>query len=257
MSSPKPFEMQLLGRTQDLLSAFSQRYAPNQVEARFQALEAAAARMGTHDLAAFHRVFGHKTIAPISTLMKVGAELVAEIEKCGIPPALALSALARESLEDSQQRSTGAYHTDFRLAQRVAKLAAPGLNESSRVIDVACGAGILLAALTMEVCGPDRKKTAAWFRNSVFAADLSEVPLRGALISLAALTDDMNALVEMRSHWVSGDSLLMDDQVWSAMAPEGFDAIVANPPWENTPRRPCRCWRASPPSPRPTAAAIF
>lgn len=232
MSSPRPFEMQLLGRTQDLLSAFSQRYSPNQVEARFQALEAAAARMGTHDLAAFHKVFGHKTIAPISTLMKVGAELVAEVEKCGIPPALALSALARESLEDSQQRSTGAYHTDFRLAQRVAKLAAPGLNESSRVIDVACGAGILIAALTMEVCGPDRKKTAAWFRNSVFAADLSEVPLRGALISLAALTDDMNALAEMRSHWVSGDSLLMDDQVWSAMAPDGFDAIVANPPWE-------------------------
>ena len=232
MSAPRPLEVQLLAGANELLWEFAQEFGPKADEARFQALEATAARMGTHDLADFHRAFRRKSITSIKALTAVGAAMVAEIEKTGIPPALALSALAREVLGYSSQRNTGAYHTDFRLAQRVAQLAAPGLDENSRVIDPACGAGILLTALTIEVCGADRKKTADWLRHCVCAADLSEAPLRGALISLASLTDDIDALVAMRARWIAGDSLMTDDRAWTAMAPEGFDAVVANPPWE-------------------------
>lgn len=232
MSAPRPLEVQLLASANELLWVFARDFGAKADEARFQALEAVSARMGTHDLADFHHAFGRKTITSIEALNSVGAALLAEIEKTGIHPSLAVSALAREVLGHSSQRTTGAYHTDFRLAQRVAKLAAPGLDESSRVIDPACGAGILLTALTIEVCGADRKRTANWLRHCVCAADLSQAPLRGALISLASLTDDIDALVAMRARWLEGDSLMMDAGAWKAMAPDGFDAVVANPPWE-------------------------
>ena len=154
------------------------------------------------------------------------------IEKSDLEPALAVSALAREDLTTSAKKATGAYHTDYRLARRLARSVAPGLSEASRVIDPACGAGMLLAALTLEVCGRDRKRTAEWLRQSVCAADLSDGPLRGALITLACLTNDVSALRTMRARWFAGDSLLAGAEVWATMAPEGFDAIVANPPWE-------------------------
>ena len=232
MSSPTTVEAQLLARARRLVCEFATSFGREAVEARFQVLEAAAARMGTHDLADFHAAFGRNTITSLTRLEAMGALLIEEIDRTGIPGALALSALAREDLSKANQKRTGAYHTDFRLARRIAELAAPGLNVGSRVIDPACGAGILLAALTIEVCGTDRKMTADWLRHSVCAADISDVPLRGALISLASLTDDIDALVEMRKRWITGDSLLADPGTWATMAPNGFDAVVANPPWE-------------------------
>jgi hypothetical protein len=36
----------------------------------------------------------------------------------------------------------------------------------------------------------------------------------------------------MRAHWLSGDSLMCRADDWQAMAPGGFDAVIANPPWE-------------------------
>ncbi|EBX2782208.1 restriction endonuclease, partial [Salmonella enterica subsp. enterica serovar Hadar] len=56
--------------------------------------------------------------------------------------------------------------------------------------------------------------------------------LRAALLSLASFTDDVEALRAMRARWYCGDSLMADREVWTAMAPEGFDAVIGNPPWE-------------------------
>src|SRR5690606_28191154 len=98
--------------------------------------------------------------------------------------------------------------------------------------DPACGAGILLAALVLEVCGNDRRAAARLLRHGVCAADLSATSLRGALLSLASLTDDLGSLVHMRSRWLLGDSLLLPTSKWREMAPGGFDGIIANPPWE-------------------------
>lgn len=201
-------------------------------EARFQVLEAAACRLGSHGLAAYFESFHRVPVAPLDRLESAAAELLTAIEESGIEPAFVLSALAREQLTEGRQRSTGAYHTDYRLARRLAKSVAVDLTDQSRVIDPACGAGILLVALTLEVCGHDRRSTARFLRNGVYAADLSDIPLRGALLALASLTDDLSAVVEMRSHWLSGDSLLRSAEDWNTVAPEGFDAIIANPPWE-------------------------
>lgn len=188
--------------------------------------------MGSHNLGDYFEAFGCAPITKFEVLEEAAADLISLIDQTGIEPGLVLSALAREELNLSDQRETGAYHTDFRLARRLARSIAMDLCPGSRVIDPACGAGILLVALTLEVCGHDRRATAQFLRNGVYAADLSSVPLRGARLALASLTDDLGAVIEMCQHWIAGDSLLLASEEWHQIAPGGFDAIIANPPWE-------------------------
>jgi len=195
-------------------------------------LEAVSARFGGFDLAAFHEAFGIQSKRPAAELLELAASVASAIERSPIHPALALSALAREALHEWDRKNTGAYHTDFRLATRLAQLAAPTLTHKSKVIDPASGAGILLAALTHAVCGMDRAKAAHWLAHGVCAADLSANSLRAAMLSLASFTDDVAALKAMRARWYCGDSLMADRKVWAAMAPDGFDAVIGNPPWE-------------------------
>lgn len=233
MSAPRPLEDECLAPVDEALTrAVGGGYGPASFELRLQILEAAAARFGGFDLAAFHRAFGVKSKRPVAALLELAAPVASAIGRLPIHPALALSALAREALHEQDRKSTGAYHTDFRLAVRLAQLAAPRLTYKSKVIDPASGAGILLAALTQAVCGMDRAKTAYWLAHGVCAADLSANSLRAALLSLASFTDDLAALKAMRDRWYCGDSLMADRKVWAAIAPEGFDAVIGNPPWE-------------------------
>jgi Eco57I restriction-modification methylase len=201
-------------------------------EARFQLLEGVASRVGGFDLLAYWRQFGTTPVKSLDTCLKAARHVIEAIEQSGIPPALAVSALARETLETSDRRTAGAYHTDFRLAQHLARRLTPRLTPGARVIDPACGAGMLLAALMSEACGADRRLAAEWLAWGVNAADISSQALRGCLLSLACLTDDLHALVQMRARWFLGDSLLCSADTWGAMAPKGFDAVIANPPWE-------------------------
>ena len=233
MSAPRPVEAEYLSPAEAALTrAVGGGHGPASFELRLQLLEAASARFGGFDLAVFHEAFGTKSKRSAAELLELAAPVASAIERSPIHPALALSALAREALHEQDRKSTGAYHTDFRLATRLAQLAAPKLTHKSRVIDPASGAGILLAALTHAVCGMDRAKTAHWLAHGVCAADLSANSLRAALLALASFTDDVSALKAMRSRWHCGDSLMADRKVWAAMAPEGFDAVIGNPPWE-------------------------
>jgi len=233
MSAPRPLEAEYLAAADLALSKAATSGARGEdFELRLQVLEAASARFGGFNLAAFHETFGIKSKRSHVELMELAAPVAAAIERSPIHPALALSALAREALHEQDRKSTGAYHTDFRLAGRLAQLAAPKLTHESRVIDPACGAGILLAALTHAVCGMDRAKVSHWLSNGVCAADLSANSLRAALLSLASFTDDLHALKAMRARWYCGDALMASQKVWSQMAPGGFDAVVGNPPWE-------------------------
>lgn len=233
MSAPRPVEAEYLAPAEAALTrAAGGRHGPTSFELRLQVLEAASARFGGFDLAAFHEAFGVRSTKPAAELLELAATVASAIERTPIHPALALSALAREALQEQDRKSTGAYHTDFRLATRLAQLAAPKLTHKSKAIDPASGAGILLAALTHAVCGMDRAKTAHWLSHGVCAADLSANSLRAALLSLASFTDDLDALKSMRARWYCGDSLMADRKVWTAMAPEGFDAVIGNPPWE-------------------------
>lgn len=233
MSAPRPVEAEFLSPAEAALTrAVGGGHGPASFELRLQVLEAASARFGGFDLAAFHEAFEVKSRRPAAALLELAAPVASAIERSPIHPALALSALAREALHEQDRKSTGAYHTDFRLATRLAQLAAPTLNHKSRVIDPASGAGILLAALTHAVCGMDRAKAAHWLAHGVCAADLSANSLRAALLALASFTDDVSALKAMRKRWYCGDSLMADRKVWTTMAPEGFDAVIGNPPWE-------------------------
>lgn len=233
MSAPRPVEVEYLSLAEAALTrAVGGGHGPTSFELRLQVLEAVSARFGGFDLAAFHEAFGTKSKRSAAELLELAAPVASAIERSPIHPALALSALAREALHEQDRKNTGAYHTDFRLATRLAQLAAPKLTHKSRVIDPASGAGILLAALTQAVCGMDRAKTAHWLAHGVCAADLSANSLRAALLALASFTDDVSALKAMRARWYCGDSLMADRTVWSAMAPEGFDAVIGNPPWE-------------------------
>ena len=232
MSAPRPLELEHLSFAESVLSKIIEKYKGDAFEIRLQILESASARFGGFDLKTFYKVFGIKIYLPIHELLEASVAIVNAIERSPIPPALALSALARESLHEQDRKSTGAYHTDFRLAKRLAELAAPRLSYKSYVIDPACGAGILLAALTIEVCGVDRTKTSEWLAHCVCAADLSANSLRATLLSLASFTDDIEALKTMRARWYCGDSLMADETVWKSMAPHGFDAVIGNPPWE-------------------------
>ncbi|PCM45557.1 Eco57I restriction-modification methylase domain-containing protein [Marinobacter sp. ANT_B65] len=233
MSAPRPLEAEYLAPAEAALTkAVGGSQGPLSFELRLQVLEATSSRFGGFDLAAFHKAFGVQSKRPAAELLELSAPVASAIERSPIHPALALSALARETLHENDRKNTGAYHTDFRLASRLAQLAAPKLTYKSKVIDPAGGAGILLAALTHAVCGMDRAKAAHWLAHGVYAADLSVNSLRAALLSLASFTDDVAALKTMRSHWYCGDSLMAEDKVWAAMAPEGFDAVIGNPPWE-------------------------
>jgi hypothetical protein len=233
MSAPRPVEAECLAPAEAALTdAVNGRHDPASFELRLQVLEATSARFGGFNLDAFHKAFGVESKKPSATLLDLAAPMAGAIERSGIHHALALSALAREVLQEQDRKSTGAYHTDFRLATRLAELAAPKLTYESKAIDPASGAGILLAALTYAVCRADRTKIAHWLAHGVSAADLSANSLRAALLSLASFTDDLEALKTMRARWYCGDSLMADPQVWAAMAPDGFDAVIANPPWE-------------------------
>ncbi|MGU3420820.1 Eco57I restriction-modification methylase domain-containing protein [Methylobacterium sp. D54C] len=201
-------------------------------EARFQILEAGASRLGGFDLTAFQSAFACRPVASVGRLMDLGRDLVSSIDGSGVPPALALSSLAREPLTKSRQRTDGAYHTDHRLAQHLADAVRDWLKPGALVLDPACGAGMLLAAVALAACGSDRMLASEWMAYSVHAADLSAAALRGTLLSLASLTNDVDALHAMRSRWQVHDSLLVPRERWLALAPGGFDVVVGNPPWE-------------------------
>src|SRR3569833_420336 len=154
MSSPQPYETELLASAEAALSAAAGRSMS--FELRLQVLEAAASLFGGFELADFHRRFGVKPLRPSKELLVAGEKVAIQLRLLPYPAALGLCALAREPLTSQAQRASGAYYTDFRLAQSVARRIRANLTIASKVADPAAGAGILLAAMAMELCGQDK-----------------------------------------------------------------------------------------------------
>lgn len=232
MKSRKTVETERLRPVEHLLTALAKNQATSSSEARFQLLEACAARVGGFDLDAYQHSFGVRPARKVSELMDDARVLVQALERTGIPTALCLSALARDSCDQHYQRRHGVYHTDFRLALHLARTVEPQLEPGVTVLDPACGAGMLLAAVCTIACSSGQTPTGDWLARSVYAADLSENAIRGTLLSLASLTDEIDALESMRANWRVHDSLLTPDQEWHNLARDGFNVVVANPPWE-------------------------
>lgn len=225
-------ESQLLKKAEAHIFKCLAAYSADPGEMRFQLLEAASSRIGGYEFREFRAYWKVEDFVPPARLLDDAKVLVHLLDESGIHPALCLSALAREALDHASQRDSGAYHTDFRLALHLARSVEPHLREGVKVIDPACGAGMLLTAVSIVACGPDRILSSEWLRHSVFAADLSPLALRGSRIALAALTDDLGAIIAMDAHLRVHNSLLAPDAYWQELAKDGFDVVIANPPWE-------------------------
>lgn len=232
MSAIKPVELERLASAERVIKGFVSQFNHNATELRYQLLEAASACLGGFELAGFQKAFGIEPLVPKATLHEAAFELVAEIKRIAIHPAFVLSILSREQLDESNQRTTGAYHTDSRLATKLAQLASGGLKMGAKVIDPACGAGVLLVACALQAREVNKVDLKRWLAESVYAADLSVLALRGALLALASLTDSVESLRLMRAKWVVQDSLMAPEAYWRKLAPKGFDVVVGNPPWE-------------------------
>jgi hypothetical protein len=233
MSSPKTLEEQLLKTAAARLDrALSEVSAPSRQEARLQILECAASRLGSFPLADYFHRFAIRPVLSMEELDAHAQAVLAALRRLPVHPALALSSLSREPLSAHAQRTAGAYYTDFRLAAHVAEQGVAVWVRGKPIVDPACGAGILLTAVVIAICGADRKKVAELIATQVIAADASPMALRGACLAIASLTNDLDAIASMRGNWIQGDSLLHSDAIWERVAPQGFGLVVANPPWE-------------------------
>ncbi|MGP7815025.1 Eco57I restriction-modification methylase domain-containing protein [Glutamicibacter soli] len=156
-------------------------------------------------------------------------KLRASIAATPIPVSLALSALSREVLPSAQQRKSGAYYTDWRLAEQLAAQSVPMVRTDGLWIDPACGSGVLLAAAAMTL-QPGAKRNHV-IREQLTGADLSARALRGALLSVASLTADLDAVYGFASRLFRQDSL-RSRNTWAELVPKGAALVIGNPPWE-------------------------
>lgn len=227
----KSLEQRLLGPTDQLLDQAAVDVCPGveQTDARLTVLEAAAAAAGGWSVEEFWTATDRDRSTMRSDPGPWADKLLASIADTPIPTALALSALSREVLAASQQRKTGAYYTDWRLAELLASTSVPTVKAEGPWVDTACGSGVLLAAAAMQVPAGDRRD--ALIRDNLVGADLSERALRGALLSVASLTSDLSAIRGFASRLLLQDSLRSPNS-WDELAPSGAALVIGNPPWE-------------------------
>lgn len=197
-------------------------------DTRLAVLETVSALIGGWSLRHYQSEFGtaQESNAPIAGIADI---VLREIEASGIPPSLALSALSREVLPVTEQRRSGAYYTDWRLAVHLASRSTYRARRDRPWIDPAAGTGMLLVAAGASIAaGAERDKVIG---DVLVACDLSERALRGARLSVASLTSDLGAVRQFNSRLRVQDSLT-DAAGWASVAPDGAGLVIANPPWE-------------------------
>jgi hypothetical protein len=198
--------------------------------ARLSVLEVVAGEYAGWPVEDYWRMSSFDVEFPLTSIPADWAHRVlSAIMATEIPVPLALSALSREVLLPSQQRTTGAYYTDWRLAQLLAGQGVAAVSQPGIWVDPACGTGILLVAAALCVAaGPDRDSV---IQTQLTGADLSARALRGALLSVASLTKDLAVVSSFASRLLLQDSLQSRSE-WLRLAPNGVAMTIANPPWE-------------------------
>lgn len=231
MSSVRTLEQVLLARANHVLDEAARAHVGPLARNRAELLEAVSSRIGGWDLNSYRSLSQREFNISTDSALRTAAPLLAELRSTPIPAALALSSLGQPELAQSQQRASGAYYTDFRLAQYLTKNL-PDMSPASLIVDAACGTGILLTAATMATCGEDQVERTRMIRESVCGSDLSADALRAACLSLASLTDDLTAVQALIRRLRVADSLIGGADLWRDIAPDGFDIVLGNPPWE-------------------------
>lgn len=229
MSAPTPLEDALLRPATDLLDGVLSDLG-DQHGARLDVLEGCASRLGGFCLASFRDLDELPRAVPTADALGAADKVLPAIRESGVHPSLALTALARPRVAASERRTTGAYYTDWRLAQHLAAGMVREHRPRDRVIDPACGTGILLVAFALQLS--ERDAVTRFIADEVHAADLAPAALRGVKLSLASLTSSFEAIAAMATRLRPTDSLLEGRAVWQDLAPDGFDTVIGNPPWE-------------------------
>lgn len=232
MSAPKPFEQRLLlPLEKEIDSVIGPLRRPDRPVARLELLEGVASRIGGFGLTDYVDLLGGDRLLSLAAVEHLAGRLVEALRVLPIPAPLALSSLARPALTVSEQRRTGAYYTDFRLAQLLAERIGADLSPTRTVVDAAAGTGILLAAAALQACGADRDASAEMVGSGLFASDLSGEALRGTSLTLASLTHDLSAIASLQGNLRQADSLVAGTDLWSDCG-QAFDVCIGNPPWE-------------------------
>lgn len=196
---------------------------------RLQLLEMVAGHYAGWDVAEYWRRFAGPKPVPLELATSWIEDVLGQITQSGIPIPLALSALSRELLPSADQRSSGAYYTDWRLAQLVAGQSVPNISTDGIWVDTACGTGILLVAAAMEV--PKGQLRDGVIRDRLTGADRSKVALRGARLAVASLTTSLDTVDGFDRRLLLQDSLKSRES-WQEVAGEGAALVIGNPPWE-------------------------
>lgn len=233
MSSTRPLEQAILFQAEEALKAAVADVPLFMCdEARMQVLEATAALFGGFDYQWYSEVTTHGTFRSIVATEVWARRLHKTISAVPVHHALVLSALARPDRTHSERRAGGVYYTDFRLAQYLAAPLKGYAPTGCRVLDPASGTGILLVAATLALADNDPGRLPALLADSIYGADLDPRALRGAALALSSLTDDQEAIERLLSHLRQGDSLVKNGALWKDIAPDGFEVVIGNPPWE-------------------------
>jgi Alw26I/Eco31I/Esp3I family type II restriction m6 adenine DNA methyltransferase len=232
MSAPTPLETQLLAPSEAILSTLLLEIPEaKRDEARYQLLEAVAANYGQFSPDIFRKISPSAAFFSPVKLRKASECLLDSLKAHQISVPLALTSLARPDLNRHQRRKDGVYYTDFRLASLLASRftsMAPG----AKIVDPAAGSGILLVASVQALFPKHGRERDAFLISGVFAADLSALALRGALLSLASLASSSEVVAKLSENLRCADSLELKKSLWRDVAPDGFDLVVGNPPWE-------------------------
>ncbi len=227
MSAPTPLEQQMLAPAAAQLDEAS----GSDHKARLDVLEAVASLLGGFSLDAFRASDEHQRVLSTKAALMAADAVLPLLDAAPVPPALALTSLARPPMLRAERRRAGAYYTDFRLARFLARGLANPHRPDAQIIDPASGTGILLVAAALEVrdAGGDVSR---FIGESVHAADLSAEALRGVRLALASLTDNDDAIGTLTPRLRVLDSLKAGPAAWADVAPRGFQNVIGNPPWE-------------------------
>ncbi|WP_186423783.1 Eco57I restriction-modification methylase domain-containing protein [Lacrimispora celerecrescens] len=218
MSRPQTYEQCQLAKLEEYLSLITDTY-----EGRLQALEVAASKKSGINIENYRK---DNAIPPIQFQDGQIEHLVQLIGQTNIPFAMVISSLAREPLSVEEQKRNGVFYTDFRLATFLAGDCVASLYENSTVADFAAGTGILLVGVAEEYKKKYPNSFTRWISNNLYAFDLSQKALRGAVAAFMSMTSDVIAIKQMYANWKICDSLLdIDVDVLKV------DIVVGNPPW--------------------------
>jgi hypothetical protein len=190
-------------------------------------------------------------------------------------PARVDGKLVLQAVGNAERRFRGAFSTPpaFARALAVRALAGRSFDRVPTVVDPACGAGALLrAALSQLIVAGLPPEQAASALHGVDADPVAILLCRAALAADLTLAGYPCEPGQLATRIVAGDALLGptpfrpaagDGVVWDALFPEvlaregaavepvtgwrgGFDAVVANPPWERL-KVHARDWDGAPP----------